>query len=159
MILHMCLFESVAHVTITPGEKQATYNKWVYDDFDYIRNALFDERYEYYSTFYTAKDVWDALQKKYDTEETGSKKYAVSRYMKYQMVDETSIVAQTHELQKIAHEIMTEGMKIDEQFRGAVMIDKLPPTWKDFRSTLRHTKEFSLKSLIVKLRVEDVARK
>ena len=117
-----------------------------------------DDLYDYYCTFDTAKDVWDALQKKYDTEEAGWKKYAVSRYMRYQMVDEKSVVAQAYEVQKIMNEILSEGMKIDEQFQVSVLIDKLPPNWKDFKSTLRHkTKDFSLESLIKKLRVEEEA--
>ncbi|XP_026460536.1 uncharacterized protein LOC113361529 [Papaver somniferum] len=98
-------------VSQTHEEKQKAIDKWVYDDFgckNYILNALSDDLYEYYSTFETAKNVWDALQKKYDTEEAGSKKYVVSRYLRYQMVDDRSVVAQAHELQNIYHEIMTE---------------------------------------------------
>jgi len=63
-------------------------------------------------------------------------------------------------LQKIAHEIISEGMPLDDQFQVAVIIDKLPPLWKDFKNTLRHkNKEFSLKSLITRLRIEEEARK
>ena len=47
-------------------------------------------------------------KKKYDTEEARAKIFAVSHYLKYQMIDDKSIEAQSHELQKIAHEIMTE---------------------------------------------------
>jgi len=106
------------------------------------------------------KNVWDALNKKYDTEEVGAKKYVVSRYLKYQMTDDRSVEAQSHELQKIAHEIITEGMRLNEKFQVVVIIDKLPPSWKDFKNLLRHnTKEFSLESLITHLRIEEEARK
>ena len=76
------------------------------------------------------------------------------------MVDEKSVKAQSHELQQIAHDIISEGMKLDDQFQVAVIIDKLPPSQKDFKNTLRHkTKEFSLESLITRLRIEEEARK
>ena len=76
------------------------------------------------------------------------------------MLDDKPVEAQSHELQKIAHEIISEGMTLDEQFQVAVLIDKLPPSWKDFKNVLRHkTKEFSLESLITRLRIEEEARK
>ncbi|KAA0058879.1 uncharacterized protein E5676_scaffold1607G00590 [Cucumis melo var. makuwa] len=51
-------------------------------------------------------------------------------------------------------------MSLNDQFQLAVIIDKLPPLWKDFKNTLRHkTKKFSLKSLIMRLRIEEEARK
>ncbi|KAA0067624.1 uncharacterized protein E5676_scaffold174G00110 [Cucumis melo var. makuwa] len=112
------------------------------------------------STMTTAKEVWGALQKKYDTEEAGLKKYVVSRYLRYQMTDDKSVEAQSHEIQKITHEIISEGMPLDDQFQVAVIINKLPQLWKDLKNTLRHkTKEFSLESLITRLRIEEKARK
>ena len=136
---------------------------WNETDFmckNYILNGLSDNLYDYYNMQNTAKDLWDALQKKYDTEEAGAKKYVVSRYLKFQMTDDKSLEVQSHDLQKIAHEIISEGMALDEQFQIAVIIDKLPPSWKDFKNNLRHkTKEFSLESLITRLRIEEESRK
>lgn len=97
--------------------------------------------------------------KESDTEEAESKKYAVCRYLKFQMTDDRSVEVQSHELQKIAHEIISEGTTLDEKFQIAVMIDKLPHSWKDFKNILRHkTKEFSLESLITRLRIEEEAQ-
>ena len=136
---------------------------WVENDFlckNYILNGLNDNLYDYYSKCVSAKATWEALEKKYDTEEAGSKKFAVSRYLKYQMTDDKSVEFQSHELQQIAHEIISEGMELNDQFQVAVIIDKLPPSWKDFKNILRHkTKEFSLESLITRLRIEEEARK
>ncbi|ONI21421.1 hypothetical protein PRUPE_2G065000 [Prunus persica] len=121
---------------------------WTENDFlckNYILNGLSDDLYDYYSSYDTAKDLWDALQKNYNTEEAGAKKFAVSRYLKFQMIDEKSVEAQSHELQKNAHEIIIEGMNLDEQFQISRM----------------HcvSKEFSLESLITRLRIEEEARK
>ena len=125
---------------------------WTENDFmckNFILNGLSDDLYDYYnSDDVTAHKLWDALQKKYDTEEAGTKKYAVSRYLKFQMTDDKSVEAQSHELQKVAHEIIYEGMSLDEQFQVVVIIDKLPP----------YCKEFSLESLITRLRIEEEAR-
>ncbi|GAU48095.1 hypothetical protein TSUD_238340 [Trifolium subterraneum] len=136
---------------------------WIDNDYvckNYIINGLEDDLYDYYRTYETASDVWEALSKKYDTEEAGAKKYVVSRYLKYQMVDKRSVEVQSHELQKIAHEIITEGMPLHEQFQISVIIDKLPPSWKAFKNQLRHkTKEFSIEGLITRLRIEEESRK
>ncbi|KAM7507327.1 hypothetical protein LguiA_017780 [Lonicera macranthoides] len=127
---------------------------------NYILNGLSDNLYDYYLKCKSAKEIWNALKSKFDAEEAGAKKYAVSRYLKYQMTDTKPIVAQTHELQKIAFEINSQGMQLDEQFQVAVIIDKLPLGWKEFKNTLRHkSKEFSLESLITKLRIEEEHRK
>jgi len=41
----------------------------------------------------------------YDTEEDGSKKFDVSRYLNYKMTDDKSVEEQSHEILKIAHEV------------------------------------------------------
>lgn len=123
-------------------------------------NSLADYLYDYYSNFKTAKQVWEALQKKYDIEEAGAKKYVDSRYLNYNMVDERSVEAQSHEIQNIAHEIITEGIPIDEQFQIAFIIVKLPPGWKDFKILIQHkTKEFTIESLMTHIRIEEEARR
>lgn len=156
----------VADETVEQDERAKTAKEillWKEHDYlckNFILNGLADELYDYYSTCKSARDVWNALKKKYDTEEAGAKKYAVSRYLNYKMTDEKSVETQSHEIQKIAHEIISEGMALDEQFQVAVIIDKLPPAWKDFKNSLRHkTKEFSLESLITRLRIEEESRK
>ena len=71
-----------------------------------------------------------------------------------------SVEVKSHELSKIAHMIVSEGMILDEQFQVAVIVDKLPSNWKEFKNSLRHkTKELSLESLITRLRIEEEAHK
>lgn len=51
------------------------------------------------------------LHKSYDTQAVEAKKYMIRKYFSFQMKDGKSIVAQTHELQMIVHEIQLNGIK------------------------------------------------
>ena len=73
----------------------------------HILNGLADDLYDYYNNCNTTKQVWETLEKKYNTKEVGVKKYVVSPYLKYQMNDERFMLAQCHEIQKIAQEFIT----------------------------------------------------
>lgn len=49
---------------------------------NYILNGLlWGDLYDNYSSCKTAKELWDELHKKYDTEKAGAKKLASSRYL------------------------------------------------------------------------------
>jgi hypothetical protein len=72
---------------------------WIDSDYIckyYIINGLSDDLYDYYQSYNTFKDVWEALTKKYDTEEAGVKKYDVSRYMKYHRADPSPVQTGLH---------------------------------------------------------------
>ena len=71
-------------------------------------------------------------------EDAGFKKYVVGRFLDFKMVDEKPIMDQVHEYQHIVLEILAQGMKIDEAFQAAALIEKLPLSWKDYRNYLKH---------------------
>ncbi|KAL4615008.1 hypothetical protein ACB092_07G093300 [Castanea dentata] len=49
-----------------------------------------------------------------------------------------------------------EGMSVSESFQVATIIEKLPPSWKDFKNYLKHKrKEMRLEDLIMRLRIEE----
>jgi guanylate kinase len=64
----------------------------------------------------------------------------VGRFLDYKMIDDKPIMEQVHEYQNIVLEILAEGMVIDDAFQAATLIEKLPPSWKEYRNYLKHKK-------------------
>ena len=69
-------------------------------------------------------------------------------FLDYEMVDSRTVVSQVQELQVILHEIHAERMILSETFQVATIIEKLPPTWKDFKNYLKHKiKEMNIENI------------
>ncbi|KAK3008464.1 hypothetical protein RJ639_013293 [Escallonia herrerae] len=103
-----------------------------------------------------AKALWESLERKYKTEDAGSKKFVVGKFLDFKMMDSKTVISQVQEFQLILHDIHAEGMVLGESFQVAALIEKLPPTWKDFKNYLKHKrKEMKLEDLIVRLRIEE----
>nr|GEV32875.1 Pol polyprotein [Tanacetum cinerariifolium] len=67
----------------------------------------------------------------------------------------TKLRTLVQDLQILIHEIHAEGMIVSETFQVAI-IEKLPPSWVDFKNYLKHKrKKMSVEDLIVHLRIEE----
>ncbi|XP_073153577.1 uncharacterized protein [Henckelia pumila] len=65
-------------------------------------------------------------------------------------------MSQVQEIQIILHDLLAEGMEVNEPFQVASIIEKLPPQWKDFKKYLKHKrKELKLEDLILRLQIEE----
>ena len=94
------------------------------------------------------------------TEDATSKKFLVSRFNSYQMVDNRSVIEQLREIERMLNQFKQYDMKIDETVNVSSIIDKLPPSWKDFKRSLKHKKEdITLEALANHLRIEEEYRK
>ncbi|GKF88192.1 hypothetical protein Tco_0259069 [Tanacetum coccineum] len=83
---------------------------WKHSDFlchNYVLNGLIDPLYNVYCKTMTAKELWESLERKYKTEDAGTKKFVVA---------------------------------CSETFQVAAIIEKLPPSWVEFKNYLKHTK-------------------
>ncbi|GFZ04415.1 hypothetical protein Acr_16g0010390 [Actinidia rufa] len=86
----------------------------------------------------------------------GAKKFLIGRFLDFKMVDSKKVMAQVQDVQLILHELAAEGMALVEEFQVGVIIEKLPPSWRDFKNYLKHKqKGMSLEDLIVRLRIEE----
>ncbi|XP_062021162.1 uncharacterized protein LOC133737666 [Rosa rugosa] len=104
----------------------------------------------------TAKELWESLDKKYESKVASAKKFIIGRFLNFKMNDTNSVVKQVEELQIIVHELDDEGMGLNETFLVGSIIEKLPPSWKDFKIYLKHlTEDMNLDELILKLHVEE----
>ncbi|XP_038715921.1 uncharacterized protein LOC120009402 [Tripterygium wilfordii] len=152
---------------LSPGEQDRTtiaaVQFWKDNEYlcrNYILNGLVDDLYNVYSETSSAKELWDSLEKKYKTEDAGTKKFVAAKFLDFMMVDGKSVVNQLEEFQLILHEVHAEGLVINEPFQVAIVIEKLPPSWTDFKNYLKHKrKAMNMEELMVRLRIEEDNRK
>nr|GEY84819.1 hypothetical protein [Tanacetum cinerariifolium] len=71
-------------------------------------------------------------------EDSSSKKIHVSNFNNYKMVAFRAVMEQYNELLRILGQYTQHGLKMDESIFVSSIIDKLPPSWKDFKHTLKH---------------------
>ena len=136
--------------------------KWEQDDYickGHILNAMSDSLFDVYQNKGTAKELWDALEAKYLTEDATSKKFLASKFFNFKMVDSRSVVEQFHELMHILDQFNQQNMIMDGSIVVSAIMDKLPSTWKDYKKSLKHKKEdLSLEELGNHLRIEEEFR-
>nr|GFB89203.1 zinc finger, CCHC-type [Tanacetum cinerariifolium] len=118
--------------------------KWENDDYicrGHILNGMSDSLFDIYQKAESAKELWDSLEPKYMAEDASSKMFLVSNFNNYKMVDSRPVMKQFNELLRILGQYTQHGLKMDESIYVSSVIDKLPPSWKDFKHTLKHGKD------------------
>nr|GEW06057.1 hypothetical protein [Tanacetum cinerariifolium] len=132
--------------------------KWKNDDYicrGHILNGRSDSLFYVYTNVESAKELWDSLESKYMAEDSSSKKFLVSYFNNYKMVDSRPVMEQYNELLRILGQCTLHGLIMDESIFVSSIIDKLPPSWTDFKHTLKHGKDdLSLVELGSHLRIE-----
>jgi hypothetical protein len=89
----------------------------------------------------------------------GSKLYIMKQLFDYKMVENRPVVEQVHEIQALAKELEQFPCVLPDKFVADGIIAKLPPSWTDCATTLKHKRqEFSVAELIGSLDVEERAR-
>jgi hypothetical protein len=103
--------------------------------------------------------MWDTLNTEYGGSDAGTELYIIEQYHDYQMIDEKSVVTQAHEIQCMVKELTLLKIVIPNEFVAGGIIAKLPPSWRDFTTTLKHKRvHISISDLIASLNVEEKDR-
>ncbi|GJY76293.1 zinc finger, CCHC-type containing protein [Tanacetum coccineum] len=102
---------------------------------------------------YVCRELWDSLEAKYMAKDASSKKFLVSNFTNYKITDSRPVIEQRNELLGILRRFTQHILQV------SCIIDKLPPSWKDFKHTLKHKKEeLTLVELGSHLRIEESLR-
>ncbi|XP_058774264.1 uncharacterized protein LOC131648530 [Vicia villosa] len=137
-------------------------SKWENDDYicrGHILNGMSDPLFDIYQNVESKKELWDCLEAKYMADDSSSKKFLVIDFNNYKMVESRSVMEQFNELLRILGQFTQHRLKMDETIFVSSIIDKLPPSWKDFKHNLKHGKdELSLIQLGSHLRIEESLR-
>ncbi|XP_070033012.1 uncharacterized protein [Nicotiana tomentosiformis] len=65
-----------------------------------------------YNAINTSKELWNALEKKYKTEDACLKKFVVAKFLDYKIIDNKNVGTQVQELQLIFHDLIAEDLVI-----------------------------------------------
>ena len=105
------------------------------------------------------KELWDALDAKFGAAYAGSELYIMESFHDFKMTKDLPVVQQAHEIQCIAKELELLKCTLPDKFVAGCIIAKLPPSWRNFATTLKHKRqEISVENLIASLDVEEKAR-
>ncbi|RLN33442.1 uncharacterized protein C2845_PM03G32690 [Panicum miliaceum] len=107
--------------------------------------------------------MWDALEAQYGVSDVGSELYTMEQFLNYKMVEDRSMVEQVHKIHTLAKDLKNCSKEapcvLPDKFVAGVIISKLPSSWRDFATLLKHKRqEFTIDGLIGTLDVEEKAR-
>jgi hypothetical protein len=111
----------------------------------------------------TSKALWDALEAQYGVSDAGSELYMMEQFLEYRMLEDRSVMEQAHEIHTLAKDLKNCSKEslcmLPNKFVAEGIISKLPPSWRDFATSLKHKRqEFTIDGLIGTLDVEEKAR-
>ncbi|KAK1678392.1 hypothetical protein QYE76_039240 [Lolium multiflorum] len=121
-----------------------------------VLSVLGDKLVDAYLHIRNGKELWDALDAKFDA---GGELYAMEQFNDYRMVENQSVVEQAHEIQIMAKELELLKCVLPDKFVAGCIVAKLPPSWRNFSTSLKHQRhEFSVENIMGSLDVEEKAR-
>ena len=123
---------------------------------DAILSTLTNELFYLYCQYKVAKEIWDALTKKYIVEDIGTQKYAIGNFRRFQMTEDRDVSSQIHDYHMLVNDLVIEDIKLPEPFVDGYLIETLLDSWKDYKNSMKHKrKQMSLEDVIIHIRIEE----
>jgi len=82
----------------------------------HILNTLSNRLYDLFTEVKSAREIWNALEFKYEAEEQGTNKYLISKYFDFKFIDTKPLLEQVHKLQVLVNKIRDLKIEIPETF-------------------------------------------
>ena len=110
-----------------------------------IISVLAENLVDSYIRFSTGKDMWDALEAQYGVSDAGSELYIMEQFLDYRMVEDRSMVEHVYEIHTLAKDLKNCSKEtpcvLPDKFVAGGIISKLPPSWRDFATSLKHKRQ------------------
>jgi hypothetical protein len=149
---------NVMYVTTEKAPEGVSEEKFNVDDNLFrgaIISVLVDNLVDTYPQRKTGKDVWEALEAQYEASDAGGELYVMEQFLDYRMVEDRSVVEQAHEVQALAKELENYSKEtpcvLPNKFVAGAIITKLPPSWRDFATSLKLRERNSLLMTLLRL--------
>ena len=81
-----------------------------------VISVLADRLVDVYMHIIDAKELWDALVAKYDATDAGSELYTMEIFHDFRMLNNRSVVEQTHEVQVLVKELELLKCPLPDKF-------------------------------------------
>ena len=74
--------------------------------------------------------------------DAGSELYVMEQFLDYRMVEDRSVVEQAHEIHTLTKDLKNCSKEspcvLPDKFVAGGIISKLPPSWRNFATSLKH---------------------
>ena len=96
-----------------------------------IPSTLSNELFDVYFQYKVAKEIWDAMNKKYILEDTGTQKYAIRNFRNFQMIGDRDVSSQIHDYHLLINNLAIENTKLPKPFVVGYLVETFRESWKD----------------------------
>ena len=124
-----------------------------------ISSTISNKFFDIYCQFKVAKEIWDAINKKYSLKNAGTQKYAIGNFKIFQMTEDRDVSSQIHDYHLLINDLAIEDIKLPEPFVAGYLVETFLESWKDYKNNMKHKrKQMFLEDVIIHIKIEEQNR-